>query len=320
MDTKQNLSQFYKLYSCPLLEALHLELNESFSYNAFIIFIIVINALSACISFCSNGILIYTIWKTESLRTTSSNFLILGLATSDFGVSISAQPSYSAVRFAELKHDSSLFCVPGIIYNLSIWTLSTASLLSLTAITTDRFLAIKLHLRYNELVTTKRCKVVLLSTWVLSITACVCRSWAMGPVVISLGILIVVLIISVNFFCIFQISRVIHRHSVQIQAQQQSVQQSIDMPRYKKSVNTMYYVLGAFLSCYLPLIGSMVIHGVFIQMRTKELSIFVLSSSTLVMFNSVLNPFIYCWRIREIRVAAFNTLRRLVQRITPALN
>ena len=37
-------------------------------------------------------------------------------------------------------------------------------------------------------------------------------------------------------------------------------------------------------------------------------------TSTLVYINSSLNPFIYCWKIREVKLAVKETLRRLVRR------
>ena len=37
-------------------------------------------------------------------------------------------------------------------------------------------------------------------------------------------------------------------------------------------------------------------------------------TSTLVYIKSSLNPFIYCWKIREVKLAVKETLRRLVRR------
>ncbi|XP_031572611.1 melanocyte-stimulating hormone receptor-like [Actinia tenebrosa] len=310
MNRTQNLSQTFIPFQCSLIDVYFLEVTESFSYNTFINSIIFFNAFTAFIASCSNGVLIYTIWKTESLRT-PSNLLILGLTISDFGVAVSALPSYCVLRFSEIKGNLSMFCVSGTIYNVSIWTLAAASLLSLTSITADRFLAVYFHLRYQELVTTKRCKVAIFGIWISSVIICVCRVLAMGVELVICGTILLTFIILVNVFFIFKISQVISRHSLQIHAQQQSVQQSIDMPRYKKSVNTMYYVIGAFLVCYLPFVGTMVIHTIFAQNQSKELYCFILITATLVKFNSVLNPFIYCWRIREIRSAACKTLRSL---------
>jgi hypothetical protein len=114
---------------------------------------------------------------------------------------------------------------------------------------------------------------------------------------------------------IIKIWRVIRRHSRQIQAQQQSTQhleQSINMSRYKKSVNTMYFVIGAFVFSYTPLLVALVKFA-FFQKWTQGTSCLFVISETLVMFNGVLNPIIYCWRITEIR----NATRQVLQKISP---
>jgi len=52
-----------------------------------------------------------------------------------------------------------------------------ASFLSVLAISVDRFLAIHLHLRYQELVTHKRVVAVVISTWLLSVSLPLMPSW-----------------------------------------------------------------------------------------------------------------------------------------------
>ncbi|XP_020917750.1 adenosine receptor A3-like [Exaiptasia diaphana] len=102
----------------------------------FIVSMIVINAFSGLLATVLNLLIIATFIKTPSLRT-PSNILILSLAIADFGVGAFAEPSYSLVL------------------------LVNTSAVTITAITVDRFLALHLHLRYQELVTTKRISVVI---------------------------------------------------------------------------------------------------------------------------------------------------------------
>ncbi|CAH3023996.1 unnamed protein product [Porites evermanni] len=51
---------------------------------------------------------------------------------------------------------------------LPIYCVRTASFLGIFALTVDRFLAIHLHLRYQELVTYRRVVAVVISVWVFS--------------------------------------------------------------------------------------------------------------------------------------------------------
>jgi Na+-transporting methylmalonyl-CoA/oxaloacetate decarboxylase gamma subunit len=152
-----------------------------------------------------------------------------------------------------MKVKVSLFCTARTFYMTSVWTLGTISFLTLTAITVDRFLAVHLHLRYQELVTTKLYSLIVFLIWVLSLFIGIFRMFVeTGGNILTVGVIIFIFLLILNVYIHIKISRVIHRHTVQIQAQQQAAQQSIDMPRYKKSVNTMYYVIGAFVLCYVP--------------------------------------------------------------------
>ena len=266
-----------------------------------------INIVNSIISSCSNFLVVYTIARTASLRRTPSNILILALGISDLVVSLVSLPSSTIPTFSFHRHQ--LFCVTSIILNTSMFIFSGISFFTLTAITIDRFLAVQLHLRYQELVTTERYIFALLGVWIFCISATLMRLFiGTRPYFIFVFVTIAVFL-QLNMILIFKIYRVIRRHSVQIQAQQQSVQQSIDMPRYKKSVNTMYFVIGAFLVCYVPFaVGLLVADKLLDDIEAHFL--FALASS-LVMFNSVLNPIIYVWRIAEIR----NNAVRLVTRI-----
>jgi hypothetical protein len=183
-------------------------------------------------------------------------------------------------------------------------------LFTLTAITVDRFLAVHLHLRYQELVTTKRYGVTLTCIWINTVVFFVIRVFHTSLAYDIITIAVLCGTLSINIFLLLKISQVIHRHSVQIQVQQQSTQQSIDMPRYKKSINTMYYVIVAFVVCYVPYLGTLVVFTM--KPKPEEWFSFYFPSSTLLlMSNSVINPIIYCWRIEDMRNAAKRLIRRL---------
>ena len=283
---------------------------RTFYSNDFIMTFIVINAVLALVSSCNNFVVIYTIGRTPSIQV-PSNILVMGLAISDFAVGVFVQPAYCIFKYFDMKRSASLFCTFFSIYIYSIWTFATVSLLTLTAITADRFLAVHLHLRYQELVTTRRYGILLGCIWVVSTLISICRMQLKHLSFVGiLGVLTFVLIITLNLYFLIKIFQVIRRHSVQIQAQQQSIQQSIDMPRYKKSVNTMYYVIGAFLLCYVPYVGTMVVDSDANKKMTQHYLVLSFFTETLVMFNGVLNPIIYCWRIRDMRQAAFELFRK----------
>lgn len=128
----------------------------------------------------------------------------------------------------------------------------------------------------------------------------------------------------VVFFCLlitsvfnFKVLQIIRRHQLQIQATQPNQgfgQAAIDIAKYKKSVITLFYILALFSVCYLP-------SAVFLQATlfyqdfkfTTEVLMLTKILSTLYFLSSALNPLLYCWRIRDLRVGVRQLLMRTFQ-------
>ncbi|XP_031554475.1 melanocortin receptor 5-like [Actinia tenebrosa] len=265
------------------------------------LWLIIINVVLAFGAVSLNSLIILTFIKTSSLREKPSNVLILGLAIADLCVGIIAQPLSYIYDISVLKGYFGLQNSIQIVYFAFSFFLSIVSFLTFTAITVDRFLAIHLHLRYQALVTSKRYGVTLAGIWLLGFSMCCLLFQMKNSMAIVIPILYVILLVNAIF--IFEISRVIRRHSVQIHAQQQSVQQvqSINMPRYKKSVNTMYYVAGAFVLCYFPFLAMISIVGIRKSGSLSIIRIWLPIFNTLAKAVSVIDPVIFWWRIKEMR-------------------
>ena len=83
----------------------------------------------------------------------------------------------------------------------------------------------------------------------------------------------------------------------------------LNLERYKKTtVVSIALVQLALVICYFPPI----IFLIFIYLKGIHPSIHFLFdlASTILFLNSSLNPFLYCWRIKEIRQAVKATIRR----------
>ena len=112
-----------------------------------------------------NIVTIHAIRKTPSLPKTLKT-LLLSLAVSDVGVGLVVQPFYTALLAMWLQNNSS--CRGNEAFHIILFLFSIASFSGVVAISVDRFLAIHLHLRYQELVTYKRVVAVVISIWVMS--------------------------------------------------------------------------------------------------------------------------------------------------------
>ncbi len=239
----------------------------------------------------------------------------MSLAVSDVGVGLLAHPLYSSFLVKWLQQNNPE-CVIFKAFLVIMNFVSAASFFGVLAISLDRFLAIHLHLRYEELVTHKRVVAVVISVWVISALA--------SPLILFLesdthhlfltsvgasGLLITAMVYIKMYF----VSR---RHRIDIQAFQvhqvaQDGQEVVNFARLRKSALGTFYVYLAFLFCYLPCsicLTAFVIYGPIITLKK-----FFLYSWTLIFLNSSLNPAIYCWKMRHIRGTIMNTLRHIAR-------
>ncbi|XP_031557206.1 melanocyte-stimulating hormone receptor-like [Actinia tenebrosa] len=285
---------------------------HDYHYRNLILMTISINGVLSFVTTILNLMIIVTFAKTPSLREVPSNILILGLAVSDFGVGVVAQPLFCVLKLVQLKGDARLTEAIDTLFICSCYVLTSVSFLTVTAITVDRFLAIKLHLRYNELVTTKRHSIALVLIWIVCSFNIALKDFYKIQIFFNILTAILCSILFLNICLLFKISRIVRSHSLQIQAQERSVEQAIDIPRYKKSVNTIYYVVGAFVLCYVLYIVKMI--GLNFVAKTQNMEVFFAMAVTIAMFNSVINPLIYCWRIEEMRLAAKKIIRGICRR------
>ena len=106
-----------------------------------------------------NILTIHALRKTSSLPK-PLKILLLSLAVSDLGVGLLAQPLHIAKMVNPANSTSALVYTAKAVFIYS-------SFFSVVAISVDRFLAIHLHLRYQELVTHKRIVAVVISIWFL---------------------------------------------------------------------------------------------------------------------------------------------------------
>ena len=187
-----------------------------------------------------------------------------------------------------------------------------ASHFGVFALTVDRFLAIHLHLRYQELVTHKRVVAVVITVWVLSASISILRELSPVPVIMPAVIIVVCVLTTGLLYC--KIYAAVRHQTNQMQAQVQQVQQATqneDMAnaaRLKKSSLATFYVYFVYLVCYLPMFCV-----VFAKTagETPLLSHLLHITLTLVFLNSSLNPLIYCWKMRHIRQTVMNILRNI---------
>lgn len=272
-----------------------------------------INVLLSYTAITLNTITILALRKTS--LSSPLKTLLLSLAVSDLGVGLLVQPLYVASFVMESEGNSSAsynFVIKS--YDMIVVFLCVASFLGVTALSVDRFLAIHLHLRYQAIVTHKRVVASVVSIWVLSAVISQTALRIRKVTFLMFGTISVICLISSAFFY-YKIYVTVQRHANQIQVLQlQPRQGDNEMVEYntrlKKAAIGTFYVYLVFLICNLPntlffLIPSNLVH------QSADLGTILSLADTLVFLNSSLNPLIYCWKMRHIRQAIMEMLRKI---------
>ena len=284
-------------------------------YSSYIVNII-LNIFFSITAIFLNSVTIEALRRISSSSSFSKPLktLLLSLAISDLGVGLLWTPFYIAflVKWSLQNKDNNPTCDAYTAHVLILRLFCSASFLGVMALSVDRFLAIHLHLRYQELVTHMRVVAAEFLIWVSSAFTSLLRLWL--PIITSSAIFLIIpqivcLALAAVLYC--KIYLAVRRHRNQIHALQVQVAQNSEMAnaaRLRKSALGSFYVYLVFLACYLPQICSSVS---MIYKPSSAAKGFFLYSMTLVFLNSSLNPVIYCWKIRHIRHAIMNILRNI---------
>ena len=258
-----------------------------------------------------NIVTIHAIRESPSLPKTLKT-LLLSLAVSDVGVGFLGQPFYTSLLIKWAQKNT-----PGWdtykAFQFIAYLFSLASFCDVVAVSVDRFLAIHLHLRYQELVTHKRVIAVVISIWVISIFRSSMALWASDRNLNLISVTSGVVGLCVTTVVYIRIHLTVRRHKNQIQVQQVlQAAQTGEMANFAnliKSAISVFYVYLAYLVCYFPFLISAAMFEAYGPSITWKR--YALSSFTLVFLNSSLNPVIYCWKMRHIRHPVMNMLRNM---------
>ena len=285
-------------------------------FYSFYIVSCVLNILLTFTAIVLNSVTIQALRKASSLSKPLRT-LLLSLTFTDLGVGLLCHPFNIAFLIKWLRQEMESYptCAAYTAFTFITNSLSKASFFGIAALSVDRFLAIHLHLRYQELVTHRRVVAVVVFMWIFSVVFTLFRllvTTDITYVVFAINGIICYVVSACLYFRIYLAVRR-HKHHIQALEVAQNGKMAANMVSASKSAVGTFYVYLVFLICYLPhsfSLAFIALHGS--NAKTKVSTIY---TWTLVLFNSSLNPVIYCWKLRPIRRAVMDILQNILSRL-----
>ena len=274
------------------------------------VFFAIWNILTCITAVCGNTFIIASIRRVSSLHL-PSKVLLVCLALTDLCVGVITQPLYVAhILFPEC-HSIGLYLLIG--YNTTGFLFSGVSMLTITAISVDRLLAVTLGLRYRQVVTVWRTRTLLITFWTINMAFAIMFFHYFG-VILYFVIAFTSLCILISTFCYVKICYALRHHQVTVQPpayqgeERRQIVNQLNLMRSRKTVISAMWVQATFLVCSLPLTIIMIL--MISGFRTATVFFIWDLATSLLFFNSSLNPFIYCWKIKQVRQAVRGTVKQ----------
>ena len=276
----------------------------------------VFNAFLSFTAITLNIVTIIALRKPLTIPRALKIFL-LSLAVSDLGAGLLVQPLF-ITRLVMMIKENTQTLTYDITFNIFFATstiLINASFFGVVALAADRFLAVHLHLRYQELVTHKRVVTVVISIWIISAILMLMYKWIPSNVAAIMSVSVESVCYPTTAFFYFKIYLAVRHHNNQIHVLQAQLAQNNegDMTngvRERKAAVGTFYVYLVFLICCLP----STCYWIILRSAGPSTMLFQfgLYTNTLMFLNSSLNPLIYSWKMRHVRHAIMEILRNVL--------
>ncbi|XP_020603799.1 adenosine receptor A3-like [Orbicella faveolata] len=272
-----------------------------------------VNIVLAITAFLENAVILVALQRKNSLHP-PSKLMFQCLAVTDLCVGVIAQPLF-IIQFASATHCHFQLCFTVLSINDVVGScLSGVSLLTLAAISVDRLLALSLGMEYKKTITLKRMRLVLIFIWIFNISVNSLRRFWRYFLISRVTSAVIYSSLVISAFCYFRIYFKLRHHKKIMQENDQQGRQlneeylnrPLNIERYRKTVSTALCVQLTMVACYLP-------YGIVVAMvrHSPSLNIAVRLAISFVFLNSSLNPILYCWKIRGVKLAVKDIIRQL---------
>ena len=251
-----------------------------------------VDILLSITAFAGNCLILVALYKESSLHP-PSKLLYRCLATTDLLVGLVAHPLRALYWMSVVQEHWSLCRYARDAAYITGYVLSLVSLMTVTAISVDRLLALLLELRYKQIVTLKRTYIIVTTFWVFTLVASL-SGFFYHRIIFMYSSLVISFCLVISFASYTKIFCTLRYHQAQVRDQQQLSQtNALNMARFRKAVYSALWVQLALVVCYAPMYTVTIVIA-----YTKKYSLLLVVTwkvaVILLYFNSTLNPFLYC--------------------------
>ena len=274
------------------------------------IFLASFNIFLSVTASLGNVLILIALHKESSLHP-PSKLIFRCLAITDLCVGLISQPVFAAMLLSQINKLRNVCSYFAMSIDIVGKVFSGVSLLTATAISVDRLLALLLGLRYRQVVTLRRVGAILSCFWLVCVAVSLIDRFWSSTIAFKITTAIIILCLITSVYCYTRIFFRLRHHQVQAghahQGQPNGGEIPLNIARYRKTVSAALWVQITLVACYLPHAGLIPFLSV---SSANEVSLIISFryTATLVLFNSSLNLFLYCWKIREVRQAVKDTL------------
>ena len=276
--------------------------------GAFYITLCAVHGVLSVTATVGNVAMIFALQKASSIPTTS-RILVQSLALTDLSVGVVGHPLYIVVIAGiRQNYDCEDIHVTLMVFFIVSASLVVVSLQIIALIGVARFLAITLHLRYNELITPKRVVILVASVWIFTLSVVfigVFFYFQVGEIVLLAVGYASVILLGIIYMKVYLVAR---RHQASINSQAQATS-SLNLARNKNLAIKTLYVFVVFELCVLPYLITLTV--ILISDPSVVLQGTVQLATVLMMLNSSLNPIVFGWKMGEIRQIVKNKVKTL---------
>ena len=257
----------------------------------------VLNAVLSPCGIVANSLVILVIIRKVSLRS-PLNLLLGCLAVSDLLVGLFVQPSYVAFRLVE-NQDTFVPCSLRLFYSNGFFVCYGVSLVTLCAISCERYIALFCPLRYYHVIRYSRVLKLVISIWIMNILLTGLQ-WVHNKVARGIHLASWLVLLLTAVVGQLRILPLIHRHQKQIKRLECHQKIGAGQMQIKFTANIACRV-AVYLAFNLPVLLITAVHQIMhINIDTYN---FYSWAETVTFFNSSLNALICIWRVKAIREA-----------------